>query len=171
VVKIAWENVILRYRNVKNPNSSFNLKSVTISTDVDTENLTKTINIILPPQSSANWEQGKKTTTLIDLQRIEERVTIDGFLVTDQGTSAAFDVGDGDGSQSYIESRTASDKKTDLKGMFTAGGTVWMTYEGSTFEANMDKLEIRSDNKDGAEPGSGEIGFSIRFTAVKGSDL
>lgn len=168
---MAWQNVVLRYKNPKNTGSSANLKQVTIATERDEENLNKNLILVDFPTSTKGWEDGKKDSKAVDLLRIQERVTIDGFLVTGVGTSGSFDVDDGDGPKTYTEQNNTTQKKSDLKLIFKAGGFEWMTYEGSTFKVHLEKISIVSENKEGYEPNDSEIGFSVKLTAVKATDF
>ncbi len=167
-----WDNITLRYKNVKNPGSNAHLTQVTLGLSQDEENFTKTLVLITQSQSSANWENGKNTTKVLDLQRTEERVTIDGFLATGVTSTTSFDVGDGEGSQTYTENVSASTAKDNLKNIFLAGGQCYMTYDNSTFSIHLEKLSIKSDGgKDGQEPLDNVLGYTVKLTAVKGNDL
>lgn len=166
---MTWENVVLRYNNLKRPDSTAHLKQVTIATNRDEENLTKPLILLSLPTATAKQLGSAAPSKILDLIRLEKRVTVDGYLVTGLGTSGDFDVGTG--TQTYTEQTNASNKKTDLKAIFEAGGTSWMTYEGETFSVNLEKLSIVSENKDGIEPGTGEAGYSVKLTAVRGEDM
>lgn len=167
----TWANVVLRYKNSKNTDSSVHLKQVTIATERDEENLTKQLILLTIPQSTSNYAAGKKDTKGIDLLRIEERLTIDGSLATGMTATTSMDVGDGDGTQTYTESTNASDKKVDLKAIFKGGGAVWMTYLDGTFRVHLEKMSIVSENKEGYEPNDSEVGYSVKFTAVRAVDF
>ena len=125
---VVWDNLVIRYKNARNPSSSADKKQVTIGIDKDTQNGTKTLVLLTPPQSSINWSSGKKDTKMLDLQRIEERVTIDGMLITGHSAGTTnVDVGDGTGNNTYTEQVNSSDKKDDFIEIFNAGGQVWVT--------------------------------------------
>jgi len=128
--------------------------TVTIDTTRDTENLQNALVFFTPPASSKEQTSGvsKKDTKLIDLLRIEERITVDGILSTDTVT-------------------TASQKKANLKQIFKAGGVFNMTYEGETFTAIMERIEFDRNHMDGSEPGIGESGFMVKFTALRGVNM
>jgi hypothetical protein len=150
------DNVILSKNNLV----------VTIDTEpTDEENLTKTITIISEPKSTgeqesnpASGDYGPNTTKILDLlSKVEQRITIDGFL--------------SNGTVSGDTSSTAVGRKADLKNIFLGGGEISMTYEGSTFTVNMDKLSIRRvpvDNNTGID---GVVEFSVKFTCIRGEDL
>ena len=168
----TWNNCIIRYNNQRNPSSSAHLKQVTIGLDQDFEEvLTKNLIKITPPKTSINWSNGKNDTKMVDLLVIEERFTINGTLATGLGTGGSFDVGDGQGSKTYVEQTNASDKRDDLKAIFLAGGTMWLTWQDSTVQINCDKLQINPDNKEGSEPADGESGYTVQMTCLKGVDL
>jgi len=86
-----------------------------LTTDVK-ETLIKKLTIIVPPQSSANWDSGPKTTKIVDLLKIEERFTITGLIETVD--------------------------KNKAKNIFKAGGTVVMNWEDEDFNVNLEKLEV-----------------------------
>jgi len=143
-------------------------KTVTISTTEDEENITKSVMLITPPKSTSAMESdpdsagyGPNDTKVVDiLNKVEQRITIDGFLATGMRT-----VGAGD------SSLDAESKKTDLKKMVLGGGVVAMTYEGSTFNVSIDKISIKNLKKDGTQATDGVVQFSVKFTAVKGEDI
>lgn len=166
---MAWQNVVIRYNN--SAVTSAHLKQVTIATERDEENLNKNLILVDFPTATSNKADGKKDTKAMDLLRIQERVTIDGSLVTGLGTSGSFDVGYGLGSATYTEQTNASDKKTDLKAIFKGGGVEYMTYEGTTYRVHLEKISIQSENKEGYEPNDSEVGFSVKLTAIKADDF
>ncbi len=126
--------------------------SVTIDVTSDEEILSKTINSQTPAQSTNNYGSGKKDTILIDLMQIEERISIGGELSTESGTNA-----------------TA--KKANLITLFKKGGVLSTTYEGSTFNANFEKLSIKMAHHEGVEPEDGETGYTVKFTMIKGVNI
>jgi hypothetical protein len=89
---------------------------LTVYTTKVKESLTKKLTVIIPPQSSVNWASGPKTTKIVDLQKIEERFTVDGHI--------------------------DSTNKNKIKNIFKAGGTCAMSWESESFVVNLDKLEI-----------------------------
>ena len=141
-------------------------KTVTVgNTPNDEENLTKALTNITIPRSTAQQQDnsGANTTQVLDLlMKAEQRITIKGFLFN--------------GTVSGDSSTTASGRKSDLKEIFLAGGTFSMTYEGSTFSANSDKLSIARiptahDSSGNSVVSDGEAEFSIQMTMVRGEDL
>lgn len=140
--------------------------TVTIATDpTDEENLTKGLILINPPKGTGTQESnpsdpdyGPNTTRIIDLlSKVEQRMTIDGSLVT--GMSA------GD------SSNTARGKKSDLKKIFLGGGTITLTYEGSDITINMDKLSIKRLDTGGQYDRDELAEFSIKLTCIRGEDF
>ena len=139
--------------------------TVTIDTTSTEENLTKKISMITPGKSTDEQETdpdaadyGPNDTLLIDiLSKAEQRITFNGYLSTD--------VGSGD------SSNDAQGKKDDLKNIFLGGGTFQITFEGSTFAANSDKLSIKRLNTDGLTNLDSVAEFSIQMTVIKGADF
>jgi hypothetical protein len=132
---------------------------VTIHTFNDEENFEKETEKITPPQSSGNWASGPKDTKIVDLLRIEKRITFDGYLAA--------------GTVSGDSSSTVAGKKTDLKTIHESGGVVNMTYEGSTFTVNFEKMNIRRVIGDGDHTvlKDGEVGFEVKMTVIRGVNL
>ncbi len=106
-----------------------------------TKNYTKKLTNITPPQSTGNWSNGPKDTKILDLLRIEMRITVNG----------------------YVDS-TSEDK---IENLFEQGGTFQMTWiDGSTtYTVNMEKLEIGEKKIEEQD----EIG--VIFTCVVGVNV
>lgn len=126
--------------------------SINIQVTNDEEILNKMLTKITFPTSSNDWGSGKKATKFIDLLRIEERINIDGKLVTDTTS-------------------TSSVKKADLKSAFKSGGVMTMTYEGDSVTGQIEKLQIVKDVSDGTEPVTDEVGYTVKFTFIRGEDI
>ena len=142
-----------------------NSLQVTIATRQDEETGVKIISPLTFPTTSAKWENGPKTTKIVDLLRIEKRVTYNGYLSNnlnpDSGTGLSNDT-----------SQTAEGKKADFKSIFEAGGVVTVyAADGTTFTANFDKYSIKRIVSDGQSNNYDEAEFEIMFTVVKGVDL
>ena len=137
-----WTNITLTHGST----------SVEIAVIIDEEILNKILTKITPPVSSANYDAGKKDTKLVDLLRIEERINIDGHLITDS-------------------TNNSSAKKANLKTIFKAGGVFSITYEGDTYNGNLEKLSIKKHISDGTEPKTNEVGYDVKFTLIKGVNL
>ena len=135
--------------------------TVTVDTiPTDEENLTKALVPIPNPKVTAEQDinEGANVTKIVDiLNKVEQRVTIDGFL--------------SNGTVSGDTSSTAVLRKVDLKKIFLAGGVFNVTYEGSSFTANADKLSIRRVDSDGNVGVDGVVEFSVKITIIKGVDL
>lgn len=134
--------------------------TVTVATEIDEENWTKSLVVLTYPTTPQNQgdSYSKSTTKILDLlQKPEERVTVDGYLATGIGASDT--------------SNAASDKKTDLKNMFFAGGVVTMTYEGSSITVGLEKCSVKRLNTEGIAAEDGVPEYSVKFTCVKGEDL
>ena len=142
-------------------------KTVTIATiPTDEENLTKSLLLITEPITSREVDPddpayATNNTKILDLSmKQEQRINIDGFLVTSLRT-----VAEGDSSEN------AQDKKADLKKMFLGQKVMSMTYEGATFNVNLEKLSIRRIDTDGNVAVDGLAEFSVKFTAIRGDNL
>ena len=101
---------------------------------------TKVLIKITSPQSSANWDSGPKTTKIVDLLRVEVR-----FVVT-----------------AYVENAD----KDKLKDLHKNGGTFPMTWEGTEYDINTEKISMKKTTKDGEQ-----LERTITFTAIKGVNL
>jgi hypothetical protein len=126
--------------------------SCLIDVTKDEEILSKMLINLKLPTSTKNRPTGAKDTIIVDLLRIEKRITIDGHLSTDTGN-------------------TASQKKASLKAIFNAGGTCTFTYDGKTVEANIEKMIITKSHFDGKEPQTDEIGYDIKISFILGTDF
>src|SRR3990167_10832370 len=130
---------------------------VTLSTTMDEEILTKVVVSITYPNSKANWGSGAKDVKLLDLQRIERKISVEGWLANGFGSGDT--------------NSNATDKKTNLRTIFKSGGTISMTYEGSTFTGIMDKLAIKrvADDSESNPPDKGE--YFVKFSIIEGVNL
>ena len=139
--------------------------TVTIGTTGDEENLTKSIFLIPAPKSTAKQETdttsdnyGPADTKIVDiLNKVEQRITVDGFLTTGLGANDS--------------SYQAEDKKEDLKKIFLGGRVFNMKYEGQVITVNADKMSIRREKFDGLQGTSGEVVFSVKITLIRGVNL
>ena len=107
------------------------------------EIISKKLEVLPIPQTSANWNQGKKDTKIVDLLRIEDRFNIDGYI-------------------DYTS-------RSKLWNLFGAGGVFKMLYNGNSYYCNFEKLTITEvpEDKDTAEPRY----YQVKFTTVIGEDL
>ena len=113
--------------------------AITINTTNVEKIYNKTLIKITAPQSTANWASGPKDTKIVDLLRIELRFSVDGFVNnTDQ---------------------------VALQNLFLAGGVFNMTWDGYSYNVNIDKLSItKSAGAENSEK-------PIKFTAVVGVNI
>lgn len=114
--------------------------AVTVHVTQVEEIFNKALTAVTPPQSSANWASGPKDTKIVDLLRVEQRFSVNG----------------------YIESAD----KANLKALFKAGGVFNMTWDGESFNINMDKLSITKGSRQGMQDER-----EVTFTATRGVDL
>ena len=144
MVKIAneWTNITLTKSGT----------SVVIQVTNEEHVLNKMLTKINVPQTKQLWGLGPNPTRILDLLRIEERLNVDGMLITDAVNNS-------------------SAKRDNLISIFKAGGVITMTYEGSSITGNMDKLSVKKDMFDGGEPNYEEVGYSVKFTFIKGDDM
>jgi hypothetical protein len=113
--------------------------AVTIRTTNVEKIYNKTLIKITPPQSTANWASGSKDTKIVDLLRVELRFAVDGLV--DDGDQAA------------------------LEALFNSGGVFNMTWDGTSYDVNMDKLSItKSAGAENSEK-------AVKFTAVVGVNI
>ena len=161
-------NVILTQVGVvrKDGSSFTNPLTVTIMTlPTDEENVTKSIFPIPGPKTTKAQEgdtsdpdYGPNKTKFVDiLNKAEDRVTIDGSLVS--GTVA------GD------SSTTALGRKKDLLKIVKGGGVFNMTYEAETFLINIDKISIKNTSGTVQETDEFVHKYSVKFTGIKGVDF
>ena len=164
-------NVILSQTKINNLGEDLGFSNpitVTISTTEDEENLTKNIKVITPPTTTAKKttdtsdpNYGPKQSKILDiLNQVEQRITVDGYLVNDVK-----------GDYSSDSSTYAQGKKLDLKKLFLGGGVINMLYEGQIFTVNMDKLSIKRERYDGKTGDEGVAEFSVKFTVIKGGNI
>lgn len=99
----------------------------------------KVLTSITPPQSTANRSDGPKNTMVVDLLRIQIRFTVNG----------------------YIDSAD----ETKIQNLINSGGVFNMTYKGTSFKINFEKLVITDDSKGEQDE------TDIMFTAIVGVDI
>jgi len=105
----------------------------------------KTLNPITPPQSTANKALGPKTTLLIDLQKIELRFNVDGFV----------DIAD----------------KSKFINLINQGGVVPFLYGGTSFNINFEKASITEKPEDSNATNTPAIEYVVKFTCIVGEDI
>lgn len=134
-------------------------RTVTIGNIKIEEVLTKKLNAkITPPQSSSNYASGPKSTMLVDLLQIEHFFIITGVLAHSLGTSDS--------------NTNPKDKKTDLMNIFKSGGVVTMSWEGDSFQVNLDgKLSFNAIQNSGKDTTSNEVGYDVMLTVIEGIDI
>lgn len=111
---------------------------ITIHTVTVEEIINKKLTKIDPPQSSANWDTGPKPSKIVDLLKVEERFSITGEI--------------------------NSADKLKFKGIIKTGGVVVMTWESEDFNVNLDKISIRTDDREDDHK-------EIQFTCFVGEDI
>lgn len=152
---MAYENVILTHDGL----------TVTIATETDVENLTKPLTLLTPAKTSRDTDPtsdtyGPNESLILDLMMMEKRITITGYLVTGLRTTTQGD-----------SSENAEDKKADLKKIFLGGKCITITYDGATFTAGFEKLEVRRLNTDDEHALDGVAEFAVTATFVRGTDM
>jgi len=100
---------------------------------------------ITPPQTTQNQDQGKKDTLIVDLFRIEERFTVDGFIESDD--FAAF------------------------KALITTKGTKTMTYRGTDYDVGIEKTSCVEDPEDKDDQTNSPAHFDVKVTLVVGKSF
>ena len=130
--------------------------SVTVYVDATTikEQFTNTVKVVKIPSNRSTPE----TTKIINLNKVERRFTINGYL-----SNGKYD------SETHT---TAIDKKNALTTMFGLGEVVAMTWEGTANDVAIDKYEISyfaMDDKDNVQDDVAIYAFII--SCVTGADL
>lgn len=100
--------------------------AVTIYCTEVEEIYTKKFTAVTPPQSTANWAAGPKSTKIVDLLRIEVRLNVQN---------------------AYIDSVD----KSKLKALINAGGVFQVAWDGDTYYANPEKVSIKIGGKGGEQ--------------------
>lgn len=118
---------------------SKNAISVTVYTTSTEKIFNKLLTVLNPPQSSINWSSGPKVSKIMDLLRVGTRFSIRG----------------------HIESAD----ETNLTNLFKGGGVFNLTWDGTDYNINMDKLSITKNN-------TGEQDKRmVQFTAIVGENI
>ena len=121
-------------------------------------NLVKKLTSITTPTQKQNWGSGPQDTKILDLLIIEERFNFDGYI--------------SQGAYSGDTHSDIADRKDDLVNMFKAGGVITVQWDGKTFTANMEKLNVRKViDDDNPDKYDGEVGYIVKFTLIKGVDM
>lgn len=145
----------------------FSFDSVVIYVDVFKvkENFTNAVKVITTPTA----DDVPGSVGLINLNKVENRFTVDAFLSDGQHLSETYS--------------SAIDKKNGLKTMFGKGNVVVMTWEEVDYNVAIDKYEINYTAKDEDEDkfelgdadvkysASGSVIYDITITMVVGVDL
>jgi len=112
---------------------------LTVYTESCEKIYSKKLTAITPPQSTANKGDGPKDTKIVDLLRIEIRFTVKGSI--------------------------DSDDISKIQNLFNSGSVFNMTWNGTTYAINSEKLTITDDNKTEQDE------TAIMFTALVGVNL
>ena len=94
---------------------------------------------ITPPQSTANYDSGPKDTKIVDLLRIEIRFVVRGVI------------------DSADESK--------VQNLMVGGGVIKLTWKGTDFNVNFEKITITNDNKTEHDE------TAVMFTSMVGVNL
>ena len=129
------------------------------------ENYTNAITPITIPTT----EDSPNTTSLINLNKVEDRFTITGFISEGKYLDVKVEGVPTSSTETYT---TAVNKKDGLKTMYGKGNVVVMTWEGADYNVAVDKYEISfiaKDDKDTTQ--SGTIVYDVTISCIVGSDL
>ena len=118
------------------------------------ENYTNQVKVITTPTTGDSPD----TSRLINLNKMEDRFTITGFL----------NYGKLDATDTHT---SAKDKKDALKTMVAKGSVVTMTYEGTDYYVAVDKYQITDNAGDNSDSFDEEIVYGVTITCVAGEDL
>ena len=113
--------------------------AITVQTTSVERIFNKLLTTITPPQSSINWGVGPKTSKIIDLLRVELRFSVRGYI--------------------------DSDDESKLEDLFNNGGVFNLTWNGTNYNINMDKLTIKKEGKEEQNT------RNITFTAIRGVNV
>jgi len=133
---------------------------VTIFTTRVEEVVNKTLIVHPLPTAVANFTSrggsGAVDPLIIDLLRNETRFAVDGWIKKDFGSAAN-------------ERSEADQKRADLISMVNGGGSQTMTWNGTNYTVNIDKITITQEEGSG-ENATDEVEiFMVKFTAVLGA--
>lgn len=118
------------------------------------ENIINTIKVLAYPTTDSTPE----TTGILNLNRVENRFTINGVINY--------------GKLNAAETKTTGrDKKELLKTMFDKGSVVVMTYEGTNYNVAVEKFNIKYKAYDGLDSVDGEAVYNVIITCVVGADI
>jgi len=130
---------------------------VWIATNKVDENYTNPVKVIAIPTTGDSPE----TPISINLNRIEDRFTINGYISYGQlGTGANKDTW-----------TTAKAKKDGFKSLINQGTTITMTYEEDSYVVSVDKYQITKSAKDNNDSEDGEIVYEVTITCVVTSEV
>jgi hypothetical protein len=118
------------------------------------ENIINTLKVITTPTTATTPD----TSLILNLNRVEDRYTINGILNYGQLNASE-------------TKTTARDKKELLKTMFSKGSVVVMTYEGTNYNVAVEKFNIRYKAGDMSDSVDGEAVYSVIITCVVGGDI
>jgi hypothetical protein len=127
---------------------------VTIAANDAKENRTNT----LSPKSIPSVDVGVvEDTVLINLNMVEKRYTVSGFLVNGYGSGDT--------------SSTARGKRDDFRTIFQAKGLITLNFDGDEFSVMLEKMEVKVLINDGLQDlYDGEAEYEVTFTAIEGED-
>jgi len=129
---------------------------VTLFTNSVDESYTKILAVITPPVGSANYASGPKDNKLVDLLRVTHRFEIDGYIVATEGSYGSGDT-----------SSTVAGKRTDLIAIFQGGGTFTMSYSGTDYTVNTEKLSV----KELPEDSDTVTKFELKMSLIVGENI
>lgn len=104
-------------------------------------------------------EDSPNTTSLINLNKVEERFIIDGYI-----SEGKLDPDD--------TKTTGFDKKELLKTMFGKGSIVTLTYEDIDYSVAVDKYDMDYVGRDDADSTQSDtVVYTTKITCIQGTDL
>ena len=133
--------------------------TVTIFTEIPTENLKNILTVVPPVQAIDNQDQGPKPPKVIDLLRITESYVMKGGITKDGATTAK-----------VIKDRL----RTIAKGANTKGGPAVLVYEDESINVFISDLVIKkvtNDNASANYSGSDSKEYDVTITMVKGESV
>lgn len=107
------------------------------------ENITKKLTVIAPPQSTSNRADGPKPVKIVDLLRLEERISVSGHI--------------------------DASNRTKLKNLMRSGGSKTWSIYGESVSVNMEKLKVSTLSRDQADVDDDLLDVTV--DGVKGEDI
>ena len=124
---------------------------------IDTTIIEETFINAIKSNTVPSTDENYNVTMLLNLNKFEDRFTIDGYL--SEGNSGVGET-----------SSVAKDKKANFRTLFIAGTVVTMTYDGADYDLGIEKASIKDMINDGVD-NDDVARYSVKITAIVGGDI